>query len=52
MNLHNDNFDINKKRNSNSKIKNNFITEDNFMDKNKTSTDKESDNVIIPEKKK
>ena len=51
MNLHNDNFDINKKRNSNSKIKNNFITEDNFMDKNKTSTDKESDNVIIPEKK-
>ena len=52
MNLHNDKFDINKKKNSKSLIKNNFITEENLIDKNKSSTDKESDNVIIPEKKK
>jgi hypothetical protein len=32
-------------------IKKNFITEENLIDKNKSSTDKESDNVIIPEKK-
>ncbi len=51
MNLHNDKFDINKKKNSKSLIKNNFITEENLIDKNKSSTDKESDNVIIPEKK-
>ena len=52
MNLHNDKFNINKKKNLNSMIKNNFIKEENIIDKNKSSTDKESDNVIIPEKKK
>ena len=51
IHLHNENIDITKKKNSNSMIKNNYITDENLIDKNKSSTDKESNNVIISEKK-
>ena len=50
IHLHNENIDITKKKNSNSMIKNNYITDENLIDKNKSSTDKESNNVIISEK--